>query len=153
MLRTGVDRRVAFTLLAVLAASLASGGCVVRLAAEYDEHVDRGATALQQEMDSHLTRLEVLGADVNGHFDLHEPFYLDYAVKLRSLRLRAQAYRRNELTLQQLDLMLDSLEELNRQHAERGTLSPAFIASSRDLFNQAWGAVIAWEVAKKRGAR
>jgi hypothetical protein len=66
-------------------------------------------------------------------YDSNKTFYSDYAVELRSLQVRAAGQPKNQITVQQLDLMTSSLEEL------------------RDLFNQSWGAIIALEMAKKRG--
>jgi hypothetical protein len=123
----------------------------MRLASEYDEHIDRAATALQQEMDAHLTRLEALAGETGAEVGAHESFYLEYGVALRSLRIRAQGHRKNEITLQHLDRLEDSLEALRDQHRRSGTLPAGYAATARELFNSAWAAVIAWEIAKKRG--
>jgi 6-phosphofructokinase len=132
--------------LAVLNAS-----CAIRLAADYDEQIDRAATSLQQEMDAHLTKLELLGTKPSAAFANHEQFYADYGVKLRSVRVRALGHAKNDITVQQLDNMAKSLIALRDQHERGGTLSAAFINTTRELFNTGWAAVIKWEIAKKRG--
>jgi len=132
--------------------ALSAASCTVRLAADYDEEIDRAATALQQDMDAHLTELEAIGSGAAAEYEASEAFYRNYGVRLRSVRLRAQGHPKNELTVQQLDRMADSVEELRRRHEEGGTLSPAFISATRELFNTGWAAVIGWEIAKKRGA-
>lgn len=135
-----------------VAALVALAGCTpIRLASDYDERIDEAASTLQQEMDAYLTTLEALGNSSEAEFSQNEDFYRDYAVALRSVRLRAQGHRKNELTLQQLDRMSESLEELEEQHRQSNILSSGYTRAVRDLFNSAWGAVIAWEIAKKRG--
>lgn len=131
--------------------AVAFSSCTLRLVSDYDEQIDRAATELQQHMDAHLTRLVALGTLPAAGFEANEAFYSDYGVKLRSVRVRAQAHERNEITLQQLDRMTSSLDELREQHQRGGTLSPAFITTVRELFNTSWAAIIAWEIAKKRG--
>ena len=144
-----LDRR---STVAVIALLVTLSGCTtVRWVSDYDEHIDNAATALQRDMDGHLTHLEALGDDEDATFAANEDFYREYGIALRSVRVRAQGHEDNEITLQQLDRMNSSLEELRDQHRESGVLSPAYIRTVRDLFNSGWGAVIAWEIAKKRG--
>ena len=138
-------------LLTLCALAVLNASCAIRLAADYDEQIDQAATALQQEMDGHLTKLELLGAKPAAAFAEHEEFYADYGVKLRSVRVRAQGHAKNDISLQQLDNMANSLIELRDQHKRGGTLSAGFITATRELFNAGWAAVIKWEIAKKRG--
>jgi len=135
-----------------LVCALALTGCAIRLAADYDEQIDRAATALQQEMDRHLTGLELLGTSPDAAFANNRQFYADYGVKLRAVRVRALGKAKNEITIQQLDNMANSLEQLRKLHEEQGGISPAFIKTSRELFNSGWAAVLKWEMAKRRGS-
>ena len=140
------SRAFAMTLLCAIAVS----GCALRLAADYDEQIDRAATALQQEMDAHLTKLELLGPASEAAFAQHRQFYADYGVKLRSVRVRAQGKDKNEITIEQIDNMANSLETLRKLHEEQGTVSSGFVKTSRELFNTGWAAVLKWEMAKRR---
>jgi hypothetical protein len=109
-------------------------GCSrITLISSYDEQMDRSATELQRRMDAFLTMLADREGAPEASYDSNKTFYSDYAVELRSLQVRAAGQPKNQITVQQLDLMTSSLEEL------------------RDLFNQSWGAIIALEMAKKRG--
>lgn len=129
---------------------LLASACTVRWVASYDEVIDQSATELQQQMDRHLTRMEsARGAAIR--YASSREFYDDYAVGIRSLRIRVQAHEDNQITLQQLDRIEASLAELRRQHEQANDLSSAYISTARELFNASWAAVIAWEVAKKRG--
>jgi hypothetical protein len=47
-------------------------------------------------------------------------------------------------------LMMDNLQQLRLAH-EAGPLAPPTVQATRDLFNQGWQAIIALEIAKRRG--
>ncbi len=138
-------------LLAILLLSLpVLTACAVKLVSGYDEHIDSAATELQRRMDAHLTRLATIEGEPEADFDANRQFYDDYEVDVRAVRVRAQAHEKNDLTEKQLELMLDSLDELRTVH-EAGALGKDTIDTLRTLFNTAWGAIIKLEVAKKRG--
>jgi hypothetical protein len=123
----------------------------VRLVAEYDERVDQEATRLQRAMDEFLTRIEQTPSGEAARTYLEGvPFYVRYAVDVRALKARATALQNNSITVQQLNLMETSVERLRALHQSQNTLSPGAIATFRDLFNQAWTAVLTFELAKKR---
>lgn len=125
-------------------------GCHVTLISSYDPEVDRAATSLQKKMDAFLTRLETHAGESQAHYSWDQVFYQDYLVELRSLRLRAQSDHTNEFTAKQLTLMMDNFEQLRLAH-EAGPLTIPTIQATRDLFNQGWQAIIAQEIAKRRG--
>lgn len=128
--------------------ALLAAGCAVQFISRYDEHVDSAATELQKEMDAFLTRLDALPVD-EASIAKHRSFYDHYLVELRALQVRAHAHPKNRLTEEQLTLMVGNLGLLRQQH-EAGPLSGDVISINRNLFNQAWGAIIALEVAKPR---
>ncbi len=141
--------RAAAVVLALLAA-VAAPGCTVRLISDYDREIDRAATRLQREMDAFLTKLELTAGTPAAKYATHTGFYPDYLVDLRSVLVRAQSHPQNRITEEQLELMIDSLEQLRLAH-EAGPLDPAAIRAARNLFNQAWRAIITVELAKRRG--
>ena len=144
-------RRVpAGTIVLALLVVAAAWGCSVRLISDYDREIDRAATRLQREMDGFLTRLEVDAGTPAAEYSANAKFYPEYLVDLRSVQVRAQSQPRNRITEEQLALMIDSLEQLRRLHAA-GPLDPGAIRTARNLFNQAWRAIITVELAKKRG--
>ncbi len=140
--------------LTVVLCALALGGCSVRLISDYDETIDLTATQLQRDMDAYLTQLESATAD-EASYGANRQYYAMYATEIRSLLVRAQAHPKNEISLAQYELMLDSLGELEASHRgeeedeDAGVLPPDAIPVYRDLFNQAWGAIIKLEVSKK----
>jgi len=139
----------------VALAVLAAGGCTVRLISDYDETIDRSASQLQKEMDAFLTDMEN-GRDESVMYGVNRGFYPYYATEVRAVLVRAQAHPKNEQSVAQYELMLDSLQELETAHRgeegaeDEGTLPVEAIPVFRDLFNQAWSAIIRLEVAKKR---
>ena len=126
-------------------------GCHVTLISSYDPEMDRTATSLQKKMDAFLTRLETHAGESQAHYSWDQAFYQNYLVELRSLRLRAQSDPVNEYAAKQLTLMMDNFEQLRLAH-EAGPLPIPTIQATRDLFNQGWQAIIAQEIAKRRGA-
>lgn len=151
-----MSRLLRFRLLALLFAlgmvTAAAAGCVtVRLVGAYDEKIDQAATQLQKQMDTHLTRLENLPAGDPGlGYAPNRQFYLDYGVELRALETRAAGLPKNAITVQQIDLMESNLESLRRTHETQNTLNAAAVQQYRELFNTAWRAILALELAKKR---
>jgi hypothetical protein len=147
-LNTMHTRRPAAARLVLLALVLAgAAGCAITLISPYDEQIDKTATALQLEMDTFLTSLV---ATPQPPYAEKRQFYTDYEVKLRSVLLRAQSHPKNQLTVQQIDLMMKNLGELQQAH-EAGPMDPAMVATMRNLFNLGWQAIIKLELAKKRG--
>ena len=49
--------------------------CSVTLISHYDEQIDQAATALQKQMDAHLTKLEATSA-ADATFDANKQIYL-----------------------------------------------------------------------------
>jgi hypothetical protein len=136
---------------ATFALALALTACTtVTLLTQYDEQIDRAASDLQRRMDGFLTRLESQTGD-SARYAMHRQFYAEYLIDLRSVELRASTHPKNRPSLEQYQLMLDNLEQLRSTHERQGTLGRPFIGQTRTLFNTAWKAIIALEVAKKRG--
>lgn len=125
-------------------------GCHATVISSYDPEMDRTATSLQKKMDAFLTGLEIHAGQSQANYSWNRAFYPDYLVALRSLHLRAQSDNTNEFTAKQLRLMMENLEQLRLAH-EAGPLTIPTIQATRDLFNQGWQAIIAKEIAKRRG--
>lgn len=144
--------RLLFLLLALGASAPATPACfTARLVAEYDEQVDRTATRLQRAMDAFLTQLESLpGSDPARTYAENKEFYLQYGVDLRALKVRATGLQRNSITVEQIDRMENSLEQLRSTHESQNRLSSAAIREFRNLFNAGWTAILTLELAKKR---
>ena len=149
-------RRLLCSIVSVALVAWSLGGCTIRLVSEYDEDIDKAASRLQMEMDTFLTGLETNAGTSAASYGSSREFYPKYAVEVRSVMVRAQAHPKNELSVQQYALMLKSLKDLedshrgSRGHEDEGKIPAEAIPAFRDLFNQAWSAIIRLEVAKKR---
>ena len=134
-----------------VAAPVASACSTIGLVARYDEQVDRTATRLQRTMDAFLTRLENLpSGDADRNYAASKEFYLQYGVDLRALKVRATGLQRNSITVEQIERMESSLEQLRSAHESQNRLSAPALREFRNLFNVAWTAVLTFELAKKR---
>jgi hypothetical protein len=147
-----VRRRFAHFLLVCVALSLAAAaGCTpVRLIADYDAQTDRAVTELQREVEGFLTRLERTAGTPEGEYAGNEEFYDQARVDLSAIRVRAASRARNELQLQQLDLLQQSLNNLEALH--RLGISREQIPPLRTAFNSSFTSILRLELAKRRGA-
>jgi hypothetical protein len=135
----------------VLSVALALlAGCQITLVSAYDPEIDHAATTLQKKMDGYLTELQANLGTAAAQYEQNKPFYEEYMVDLRSVMIRAESHPDNTLTVKQLKLMMDNLDQLRTLH-QAGPLSTEVIDTTRDLFNQGWRAIITLELAKRRG--
>jgi hypothetical protein len=131
----------------IAALLLVALGCASVHMAAYDPEIEKAVVELQPEMDRLLTKYAGLPTLGNEQFaDLLE----DYSIRVRSVLVRAKSQPLNDETIEQLQLVLDSVEQL-RALREAGPIEPEVCSSLRDLFNQGWTAVLTLELAKRRG--
>ena len=144
--------RALLLMLALGAAALTPAACVtVKLVGDYDQQIDRSATRLQKRMDTFLTKVENLpSGDPDRRYAPNTKFYLGYGVDLRALETRATSLQKQSITVQQVQLMESSLEQLRSTHATQDDLSAAALDEYRKLFNTAWTAILTFELAKRR---
>lgn len=140
----------------VLGAVLA--GCAVKFVSSYDEQTDRAVTELQKKFESFFVRLEGLNGLPECSYDHHQAFYQEAEVDLSSIRLRASAIPQNDITIEQVGLLADSLEKLEEIHKSKGEedsgakcMTGATIEPLRSNFNSIFTAILKLELGKKRG--
>lgn len=141
-----------WTWLTVLLMSFALGGCVsVKLVGDYDEHIDKGVTQLQQNVETFLIKLESSAekpADKVESYAQHKKVYDDFRVAVSGLRIRAASMDLNVITVEELDKLSKTLAELEDMH--RGGLAKAEIKPIRGALNSEFTAILKFELAKKR---
>jgi len=144
--------RALLLMLALGAVVLSPTACItVKLVGDYDQQIDQTATQLQKRMDTFLTKLENLpNGDAGRQYAPNKKFYLQYGVDLRALETRATSLQKQSITVQQVQLMESSLEQLRSTHATQDDLSAASLDEYRQLFNTAWTAILTFELAKRR---
>ena len=134
-------------------------GCQVQLVSQYDEQTDVAVTELQKKTEWFLLELEALStsdkpeAAARRTYAANEGFYRDAQVAITSMRLRAEAIPKNELTIQEITLLEQSFESLRQLHVQGGNagLRAVVVEPLRSSLNTHFGAIIKLELAKKRG--
>jgi hypothetical protein len=133
-----------------LAGCIASAGCVsVKLIADYDQRIDEGVTALHKQTETFLVSLERAGSGSSGQFTNCVGFYDQVKVELSALQVRADSVALNRQTSEQLRLLRDSFNQMEKMHSGSGTLSPIVISETRKQLHHGFVAILTLEVAKK----
>ena len=149
--RTSVDGTGRQTVrLAALAVILVAAGCTLKLVADYDEVTDQAVTALQRKVERFFVGLERDIPTPDADYENHVEFYDDVRADLRVIRVRAAARPKNEITLQQLDLLTENVDNLEALH-ELGFEDREELVPLRAAFQQGFQAILTLELAKKRG--
>ncbi len=144
-LRSVVFISCIFTLLYVLAFS----GCAnIRFIADYDEKTDTSVTQFRHNTDIFLTFLERNVGTDEAKYENNTRFYDDAKVTLRDIRSRAQAIPKNEITIKQVDLLVENVGKLEQLHRLGITVDD--IALLRSSFDISCTAILKLELAKKR---
>ncbi len=144
-------RRTDAAVLTLLLSLAIAAGCVtVRFVADYDEQIDQGISDVLRRFEALFTRMErAAGTDAA----LHPAFVNDYdglRTTLRGLSARAKAHVKNDLTVEQIDLLLDSLGKLEELH-RTGPIPVEQQALLRRGIETSCTAILRLELAKKRG--
>jgi len=129
----------------------ALSACTIRLISEYDENIDRGATALHKSFESFFFKIESQSFPA-CNYDNHKDFYDQSKVDISALKLRAEAIPKNDNTIKQIKTLADSLnllEQLHQTHTDNCLLKEE-VAVLRTNFNVSLGAIIKLELAKKK---
>jgi hypothetical protein len=133
-----------------LAATLAGLGCQIKLVADYDEITDRSVTALQREFELFFIDVERNLYTPDAGHENYVGFYDEVRAELSVIRVRAAARPKNEITVEQLDLVAQNVDNLEELH-KLGFDSPEELEPLRAAFQQSFQAILTLELAKKRG--
>ncbi|UCC84278.1 MAG: hypothetical protein JSW46_04940 [Gemmatimonadota bacterium] len=136
--------------LTVVAVTLAGLGCQIKLVADYDEITDRSVTALQREFELFFIDVERNLYTPDAVYDNYIGFYDEVRAELSVIRVRAAARPKNEITVEQLDLVAQNVDNLEELH-KLGFESPEELEPLRAAFQQSFQAILTLELAKKRG--
>ncbi|WP_273022775.1 hypothetical protein [Rheinheimera sp.] len=138
--------RLSFLLIFVLLLS----GCTVKLISSYDEKTDNAITALQKEMTQFFLAVEAQAGLPECKYSNHTQFYQQAKIALSAISVRVKAIEANELTIEQVDLLQDSLISLEQLH-QLDCLTPNQVTNLRSNFDSSITAILKLELAKKRG--
>lgn len=137
-----------------LAALIACAGCgSVRFLSDYDAVLDAGTSDLQRRVELFMIDMEAKAGTVAGEFATNRAFYDALRVEHTVLRSRAQAVPKNELTVEQLDLLGASLDKLRELHERGGAngLPHEVVEPARTALTAQFVSILKLELAKKRG--
>ncbi len=145
-----ISLQIKFPSIIALALCIILTACTtIRLVSDYDEVIDKGITDLQISAETFFTKLDHTGRKT-GPLTKEEITFLDQiSVSLTSLQIRAAASPKNEITIQQLELLKDSfgiLSDLLQTGVTKEQVKPI-----RNAFNTSTTAILKLELAKKRG--
>jgi hypothetical protein len=146
-------RRATRTVLAltVCVVMLLAGCYTAQFVADYDPQIDQGITDFQRRMEKHLVTLERGVGTPAAAYARHADFYPDVSVDLMILRARAGLAPRNEITIQQIDLLVKNVQLLEKMH--QAGIAANDLPPLRAAFSTACTAIIKFELAKKRGEK
>jgi hypothetical protein len=145
--------RVASLTLVLLALSLVVSACPVRFVSDYDPVLDRTATKLQTQLDTFVVKMQAAAGTPEGEYGHNKAFYEDMVGALRALHSRAEVMPKNEITIQQIELLQanpDNLRPLHEQSGKQG-LPAALAGPAQAALDANFRAIIKFEAEKRRG--
>jgi len=128
---------------------LALSGCTVKLISSYDEKTDNAVTTLQKDMTQFFLTVESQTGLPECKYSNHIAFYRQAKVALSAIAVRVKAIEANELTIEQVELLQDSLSSLEQLH-QLGCFTPNQVTNLRTNFDSSITAILKLELAKKR---
>lgn len=138
------------TVLVSLALLIALSGCSIKLISSYDEKTDNAVTQLQKDIETFFVTIDSQAGLPECKYENHTNFYQDSKVAISAIEVRARAIGKNEITVEQVGLLKDSLSSLEKLH-KLGCFTTGQVENLRNSFNSSITAVLKLELAKKRG--
>jgi hypothetical protein len=130
---------------AIVGAFVAS--CAVVFVGPYDEITDKAINDLAMKTEQFLAKMEATGGD----YESNRSFYRDAKASIRSIRLRAELYEKNEGELKELDLLDQNFDNLAKLH-RLGSLTGMTGSIARTQIEANFKSLIQIELAKKRSS-
>lgn len=161
----------------------------IQLVSDYDENIDKGAAALHKKIDTYFVSFGSMSLDERKYKN-QQKFYEGVVVDLNSLKVRASAIYKNEITEEQLDVVEENLAYLlllhkgcvtskltteqkkniknngidtsvdckkshgassdSNGHGDK-VMNAVLVKPIKSMFDQKFAAIMALELAKKRG--
>ena len=139
--------------IALMAAWVACGP--VRLVSPYDEAIDHGTSEIHTRMVAFVERVTNLAGKPEGTYAANVGFYNDLKASVATLKLRALAQGKNEITVAlvgELATNVDNLRKLHESSKDAGL--PSILASpALSAIEINCAAIVKFEVAKRRGTQ
>ncbi len=129
---------------------IALSGCSIKLISSYDENTDKAVTQLQKDFETFFVKIDSQAGLPECTYENQTKFYQDAKVAISAIEVRARAIAKNEITVEQVGLLKDSLTSLEKLH-KLGCFTTGQIENLRSSFNSSITAILKLELAKKRG--
>jgi hypothetical protein len=135
----------------MIAALVACGP--VRLVSPYDEALDHGASEIHTRIAAFVDKMTALAGKPEGTYAANTAFYADLKASVATLKMRAQAQGKNEVTVALVAELSTNVENLRRLHeGSKDAGLPAVLASpALSAIEVNCAAIVKFEVAKRRG--
>ena len=127
----------------------------VRLVSPYDEALDRGASDVHTRIVAFVDRMTNVAGKPEGAYAANAAFYSDVKANVATLKLRAQAQGKNEVTVALVGELATNVENLRKLHEmSKDAGLPAILASpALSAIEVNCAAIVKFEVAKRRGTQ
>lgn len=140
-------------LVSVVLALLALSCGPVRLVSPYDQLIDEGVTEFHTKISTFIGKMKNLSGKPEGTYEANRDAYPEFTAELSTLKLRAHATAKNELTeksLAEVETNVENLRKLHESGGEKG-LAPAMANPALAAIDIQCEAILKLEIAKKRG--
>jgi hypothetical protein len=139
--------------LALVAAFVACGP--VRLVSPYDEAIDRGTTEIHTRIVAFVDRMTSLAGKPEGAYAANVGFYSDLKASVATLKMRALAQGKNEVTAALVGELATNVENLRKLHemSKDAGLSSIIASPALSAIEVNCAAIVKFEVAKRRGTQ
>jgi len=127
--------------------------CTVRFVSEYDDVVDHSTTELQKRVETFVRNMETEAGTPEGEYENNKKVYDELLADVNAIKVRASAATKNDITVEQIELVGKNIEDLKKLHVHGGNtgLRASVADPALVLLNVEFTAIIKFELAKKRG--
>ena len=127
----------------------------VRLVSPYDEAIDRGTSEVHTRIVAFVERMTTLAGKPEGAYGANVGFYTDLKASVATLKLRAQAQGKNEITNALVGELATNVENLRKLHEmSKDAGLPSMLGSpALSAIEVNCAAIVKFEVAKRRGTQ
>lgn len=134
--------------------SVLFSSCHVMLISQYDEVTDKTVTQMQKDVSRFFIDIKrKVSSDTlraKAAYENYIEFYENLKVELSSLSIRASAIPKNEIVADQITILRDNIENLEKLH-KMGFNYEEELIPPENAFNSAFTAIIKLQLALKRG--
>ena len=135
--------------LLALCATLFLAGCQVKLVPDYDEEFSKETIATQKEVASFLQGQINPTSTTDLTYEGNKATYNKIRVDLNTLFVLASSVEGNEATVDQVNTLIASMNELQERHQRQGRLSAGYLEEKQPALMKMFVVIIRTQNAKK----